>query len=175
MINPSELENKNFNEVFPDLEALYIDELETMLVSNLIENKKVEIVGKEADVLEFIGKTNFKLRLKRPHKNVWSISLQSLKDSIKKVLRIGELVPLTNNSHKILEKTDTIDLPVLLLLHTIPGIEYENRSFVGNKVIHPKLGEGKVNRISDSGNVEIQFNDKTVLLKPNFVQLKISQ
>jgi hypothetical protein len=174
MINLTKLENTNFNEVFTNLETVYVNELENMLVSNLIENRKVEVSGTESDSLEFLSKTNFKLRLKRPNKNVWSISLQALKNSIKKVLRLGMLVPLDEKKQITKAKTEILDLPVLLLLHTIPDKEYESRSFVGNRVIHPKLGEGIVHKISDSGNVEIQFREKTVLLKPNFIKLKLS-
>ena len=56
-----------------------------------------------------------------------------------------------------------------------PSAKFEEQfSFVGNPVIHPTLGDGKVIRISDSGNVEVQFKDRTVRLKPNFIKLKMN-
>lgn len=174
MISPSKLEDTNFSQVFGVLEAAYVSEIENMLVANLIENKTVEIPGTDKDSLEFLAKTNFKLRLKRPHKNVWSVSLQSLKDSIRKVLREGKLEPVSEKSTSNSVKTRGFELPVFLLLHTVPNEEFLNRSFVGNKVTHPQLGEGEVIRISDSGNVEIQFPEKTILLKPGFIQLKVT-
>ena len=59
-----------------------------------------------------------------------------------------------------------------MLLNVLPEKEYKKRSFVGNPVIHPTYGEGIVVRISDTGNVEVQFKERLVRLKPNFIKLK---
>jgi len=79
---------------------------------------------------------------------------------------------LNNGSQNTLPKKEKIDLPTTLLLNVLPELEYKNRSFVGNPVVHPTYGEGKVIRISDSGNVEVQFKERLVRLKPNFIKLK---
>jgi len=174
MINPSKLESEEFDKIFKQLETTYIEELENMMISNLMEKKSIEIPGTNHETIEFAGRTNFKIRLKRPNKNIWSVSVQTLKESIRRVLREGILLPICSKIKEDTSKVKEFDLPVLMLLHTIPEQEYQTRSFVGNIVAHPTLGEGKILRITESGNVEIQFKDRKVKLKPNYVQLKKS-
>lgn len=169
MIDPAKFESGEFKKIFEDLENTALDELENMVLSQLIEQKVLRIYGLEDETLEFAGRTNFKLRLKRPNKNVWSISLKALRDALRLALRQGKLPALDET---VRGKVGKKELPMLLLLHAIPNDEVESRSFVGNKVIHEILGEGKIVRISQSGNVEIQFNNKTTKLKPGFVILQ---
>ncbi|GAB4372267.1 MAG: hypothetical protein Kow0042_15520 [Calditrichia bacterium] len=174
MIEPNQIDTKNFKKIFTKLEETYIDELENLLISKLYQDKVVAIPGFENESIEFVGRTNYTIRLKRPNKNFWSISFQTLRKSIRKVLREGKLEPVDPT---LLEKEDLQEfdeVAVSMLLHILPDNEYLSRSFVGNLVEHPTLGEGRVIRISESGNVEIEFGDRSVMLKPGFVQLKLN-
>jgi hypothetical protein len=87
-------------------------------------------------------------------------------------LRIGTSGLLDNGNQNSVLKREKIDLPTVLLLNVLPEKEYKKRSFVGNPVIHPTYGEGIVVGISDTGNVEVQFEERLVRLKPNFIKLK---
>lgn len=171
MISPFNFDSSNFEENFRQLESAFVAELEEMMISTLIDKKSVEVMGNWKETIEFAGKTNFKVRLKRPNKNVWSVPVQSIKDSIKKVLREGELVSISENFKDKKVSVNNKELPLQMLLHILPDKEYENRSFVGNQVVHPTLGEGKIERITESGNVEIRFSDRVVKMKPNFINL----
>lgn len=171
MINTEKLPSSNLQEALDSFETHFIEELEQMVVSRLFEIKTIHIPGTKNDTVEFAGRTNFKIRLKRPNKNVWSIPLQSIRDSIKKVLREGEIGPIETPA-KEPTKSNSLEMPLSLLLHTLPDEEYHARSFVGNAVIHPTLGEGRVSRISETGNVEVDFKDRHVMIKPGFVSLK---
>ena len=93
---------------------------------------------------------------------------------IRKVLRTGEIFKYNQENTKSAPDNGLFDLPVCLLLHVLPTSEYENRSFVGNMVIHPLLGKGKVIGISDSGNVKVKFDDRIAKLRPDYVQLQLT-
>jgi hypothetical protein len=154
-----------------NLEELYINELEDMLYSRLIEDKRIELNGNVKETIEFAGKTNYKIRLRRPNKNVWAIPFKDFREAIRVVLRIG--------THKLKVKENLgyspsheIKYATSLLLNILPEKEYQQRSFVGKRVVHPKWGEGKILSISESGNADVQFRDRVVRLKPNFIKLK---
>ncbi|MFZ0389385.1 MAG: hypothetical protein WAN36_02915, partial [Calditrichia bacterium] len=121
--------------------------------------------------LEYAGKTNFKIRFKRPNKNVWSVPFQDFRESIRHVLREGRLNAVEAEED---HQKETMDLPTLLLLHVLPDEEFARRSFVGNKVDHPTMGEGRIVRITASGNVVVEFLERQVKLKPGFIKLKTS-
>ncbi|MEJ2634441.1 MAG: hypothetical protein P8184_04005 [Calditrichia bacterium] len=172
MIESTKINSSNLKTTLEELEEVFLDELENMLVTRLMENKRVVLPGTKNNVVEYAGRTNFKIRLKRPNKNVWSITFQDFRESIRKVLREGNLAPVDGMGDGGSVKNGKFDLPTLFLLHVLPPEEYSKRSFVGNHVVHPTLGEGEVLRISDSGNVEVEFPSRVVMLKPSFVELK---
>jgi ribosomal protein L19E len=175
MIKTSKLKSEDFSQTFSEMENRYIEELEEMLLSKLISEKSIHLSGKYDETLEFAGRTNYKIRLRVPNKNVWSISFRDFRESIRKVLRNGIITESefvedkTGATEKVFKQLTT------LLLHVLPEEEYIERSFIGNSVIHPTLGSGKVISISDSGNVEVEFRDKIAKLKPNYIQLKTSE
>ncbi|MBN2366565.1 MAG: hypothetical protein JXL67_10390 [Calditrichaeota bacterium] len=171
MINPAQITSSDLNKALHDLEDHYIDEIEDILISTLMEKKSVQLHGDIDEVLEFAGRTNYKLLLRRPHKNVWSVSFKDFRESVRKVLRRGpeKVLDRENNSGS---KKENLDLPTHLLLHVIPENEYQSRSFVGNKVVHSKWGIGEILSISESGNVKVEFNGRHVVLKPNFIELQ---
>jgi hypothetical protein len=172
MIEETKFKSVEFNQALLELEDAYINELEDMLISKLMEQKTIQLQGNYDEVIEFAGKTNYKIRLRIPNKNVWSIPFREFRESIRKVLRIGTSGLMDNSNQSALLKKVRIDFPTALLLNVLPEKEYKNRSFVGNPVVHPTYGDGCVIRISDSGNVEVQFKDRMVRLKPNFIKLK---
>jgi len=174
MIEPTRFESSNFETVFDVFESAFVEELEEMMVNKLFEQKALEIPGTDHEILEFAGRTNYKIRLKRPNKNVWSVPLKSIRASIKKVLREGQIdsAEKKNRGRGVLNPEHA--LPVSWLMRTLPEEEFDARSFIGNVVEHPTLGEGKVCRISDNGNVEVKFKRRSVMMKPGFVRLKIS-
>jgi len=172
MIEENKFSTADFNKALLELEDHYINELENMLISKLMEQKSVQLEGLSDEVIEFAGRTNYKIRLRRPNKNVWSIPFRDFRESIRKVLRIGTSGLLKDNNVSSVPKKEKIDYPIVLLLNVLPEKEYKTRSFVGNPVVHPTLGDGKVMRISESGNVEVQFKDRTVRLKSSFIKLK---
>ncbi len=174
MINTSKLKSLEFNQALYEIEDRYVNELENMLISKLIEEKSVHLHGKYREILEFAGRTNYKIRLKIPNKNVWSISFRDFRESIRKVLRTGKIFEYNQENMNSAPDNELFDLPICLLLHVLPTKEYENRSFVGNKVIHPTLGNGKVISISDSGNVDVEFEDRVAKLRPNYIKLKLT-
>lgn len=171
MIEPSKITSSDLNQALHELEDLYIDELENMLMSQLMDQKSVHLYGKTDEILEFAGRTNYKIRLRIPNKNVWSISFKDFRESIRKVLRTGPSKILDGNGSTTPTREENLDYPTNLLLHVLPNDEYKNRSFVGNKVNHPTWGVGKIVSISDSGNVEVEFTNRKVILKPNFIKL----
>jgi hypothetical protein len=154
-----------------NLEEIYINELEDMLFSRLIEDKRIQLDGDVNEIIEFAGKTNYKIRLRRPNKNVWAIPFKNFRESIRAVLREGtdKLKIKENHSNS---QSNEMKFATSLLLNILPEKEYNIRSFVGKRVVHPKWGEGKILSISDSGNVDVQFKDRVVRLKPNFIKLK---
>ena len=127
MIDTSDLKTADFEITFRELEENYIDELEKMLISELVEKKSLLLPGTKEEVLEFIGKTNFKIHLKRPNKNVWSVSSRNFRESIRKVLRKGKLSPLNEKLTEHADKIEHFDLPIFMLLHVLPNKEYQNR------------------------------------------------
>ncbi len=170
MIEPTKIKFSDLRQALQELEAQFVNELEDMLISQLMEKKSVQLYGQKDEVLEFAGKTNYKIRLRRPQKNVWSVSFKDFRESIRKVLRNGTSRLVSEGTP--LAKRNKLDLPTSLLLNVLPAQEYENRSFIGNKVTHPMWGEGNIVSISDSGNVEVQFTERIVTLKPNFIKLE---
>lgn len=171
MIDPTRFVSANFTDNFPQLEEEAVAELENLLFSRLLEQGQVT-VGEE--VLEFAGRTNFKLRVKRPNRSVWSIPLKQLRDTLRQVLREGPQI-LDQEPFVVSRggRTTTTSEGLRLLLLSIPPEEYQSRSFIGNEVEHGVYGVGKIVRINDSGNVEIEFPEKCVLLKPQFFRLKL--
>jgi hypothetical protein len=175
MIKPSKLKSEDFCQTLSEMEDRYIEELEEMLISKLISEKSVHLAGKHEETLEFAGRTNYKIRLRVPNKNVWSISFRDFRESIRKVLRKGIVSESEFEEDKSRATEKLLDQLTTLLLHILPEEEYKERSFIGNKVTHPTLGSGKVISISDSGNVEVEFRDKVAKIKPNYIQLKTSE
>jgi hypothetical protein len=161
LIEPEKLKSPDFQKTFHELEEYYIDELESMLLNLLIE-----------ETIEFAGRTNYKIRVRRPHKNVWSIPLKDFRESIRKVLRQGMLDPINPKKLESTRFERPSELPTNMVLHILSDEEYERRSFVGNPVVHATLGLGKVVAISESGNVDVKFRDRVATLKPNYVRLK---
>lgn len=172
MIEPEKLKSSEFQETFQELEEHYIDELENKLLNLLIEKRCLKVQGDHEETIEFAGKTNYKIRVRRPHKNVWSISLKDFRESIRKVLRQGMLDPINPKKLESTKFERPGELPTNMVLHILSDEEYASRSFVGNAVEHPTLGLGKVMAISDSGNVEVKFRDRIATLKPGYVRLK---
>lgn len=172
MIEPEKLRSPDFQQTFHELEEHYIDELENMLLTRLIEKRCLKIKGDHEETIEFAGRTNYKIRVRRPHKNVWSIPLKDFRESIRKVLRKGMLDPINPKKLESTRFERPSELPANMVLHILSDDEYEQRSFVGNTVVHATLGLGKVVAISDSGNVEVKFRDRVATLKPNYVRLK---
>ncbi len=172
MIDPTKFKSPKFSDVFEELENLFLDELENLLINQLIEQKEIRLHDFMDETLEFAGRTNFKLTLKRPNKNVWSVSLKTLRDALRHILREGKVPTLEDKS---LELNEHDRLPIIMLVHCIPEEEYRARSFVGNIVKHEVLGEGRILRIGKSGNVEVQFRDRMAKLKPDFVRLKLNK
>ncbi len=172
MIDTSDLKHFDFSRHYPEMEERFIFEIETMIFETLIQQGRVAIEGDENNVLEFYNRTNFKVRVKRPQKNVWSIPIQTLRNAIRKVLREGHL---RREDGSLAIKIDTrpakLDVPVQLLLRLVPEDEYVKRSLVGNKVRHNVYGEGRIQRITETGNVEVAFKDKIVKLKPQYFEL----
>ncbi|NOX37849.1 MAG: hypothetical protein GXO78_09970 [Calditrichaeota bacterium] len=172
MIDASDLKDFDFSRNYFELEERFISEIENLIFDTLIREGRVAIEGDENNVLEFYNRTNFKVRVKRPQKNVWSVPIQLLRDAIRKVLREGHL---RKSDGSLAIKIDTrpakLDIPVQLLLRIVPEQEYVKRSLVGNKVRHNVYGEGRIQRITETGNVEVAFKDKVVKLKPQYFQL----
>lgn len=175
MIEVKELKSENLSQILNETEEMFVNELENMLLSKLIEEKSIRIQGQHEEVLEFAGRTNHKIRLRVPNKNVWSVSFRDLGDTIRKVLRTGSIFSdeFVNGNSKYGDQV--FDHHTNLLLHILPQKEYEKRSLVGNEVVHSSLGHGKVIRISETGNVVVKFEDRTVRLKPNFIKLRTSE
>ena len=76
MIEETKFKSLIFNQALLELEDAYINELEDMLLSKLMADKEVQLHGNFNEVIEFAGRTNYKIRLRRPNKNVWSIPLR---------------------------------------------------------------------------------------------------
>jgi hypothetical protein len=172
LIEPEKLKSPDFQKTFHELEEYYIDELESMLLNLLIEKRCLKIKGDHEETIEFAGRTNYKIRVRRPHKNVWSIPLKDFRESIRKVLRQGMLDPINPKKLESTRFERPSELPTNMVLHILSDEEYERRSFVGNPVVHATLGLGKVVAISESGNVDVKFRDRVATLKPNYVRLK---
>ena len=172
MIETSKLKGVVFHENFEELEDRFVDEIEDIISSQLFEKGRINCEQMENGVVEFFGRTNFKIQLKQPNKNVWSVPIQLLKRSIKKVLRNGgNLESLTVPEKK--NNQSGYELPIKLLLQSIPKDEFRKRTFVGNTVDHSIYGEGVIKNINDTGNIEVEFKDREVLMKPEFCKLKI--
>jgi len=173
MIETSKLPSTDFEQNFEELEEQYVNEIEGIISAQLFEKGHLARDHEEADDLEFFGRTNYKIRLKQPNKNVWSVPIQLLKKSIQKVLRNGGNIEegVTTSSTKKKSETN-YEMPIKLLLKSIPEEEFQKRTFVGNSVDHEVYGEGVINGINDTGNVEVKFQERKVLLKPEFCKLK---
>jgi hypothetical protein len=173
MIETSNLVGVDFQENFEELEDRFVDEIENIISSQLFEKGCINSSQNANDHLEFFGRTNFKIRLKQPNKNVWSIPIQLLKKSIKQVLRNGGDIETLSLHEK---KNDRMgyELPIKLLLKSVPEEEIRKRTFVGNIVAHSIYGDGIIKAINGTGNIEVKFKDREVLLKPEFCKLKMS-
>lgn len=172
MVETSKLKSADFRQNFGELEAKFVDEIEDIISSQLFENGFLKANHSPTENIQFFGKTNFKIRLKLPNKNVWSVPIQLLKRSIQAVLRNGGDVELLSLSDKK-EDLSGYEFPIKLILKSIPQEEFDKRTFVGNAVCHDVYGEGEIKSINDTGNVEVRFRDRQVLLKPEFCKLKI--
>lgn len=171
MIDPQLLQSDNFEEIYPRLESGFVDELENLALNRLYRERFFELPGPTHEKVEFVSKSNYKIRIKRPNKNLWSVPLQDFRKCIKVALREGTIspdIPFGDENAPPAEE----ELPLMSLLHVLPEEEYLKRSLVGNAVEHKTLGEGKIVRILESGNLEVQFKDQTLVLKPSFVKLK---
>ena len=174
MIDTGKLKSADLNIALQDLEESSIVELENMLITKLIEKKCIHLHGRFEEVLEFAGRTNYKIRVRQPNKNVWSISFKDCRESIRKVLRLGTTIIFGDKQESFVNKKDQLDDQTSLLLNILPEQEYQIRSFVGNLVEHPSWGIGKLVCINENGNIQVEFKDRIVRLKPNFVKLKIA-
>lgn len=174
MIDPGKIKSSELNIALQDLEESSVIELENMLISELIAKKCIRLHGRFEEVLEFAGRTNYKIRLRQPNKTVWSISFKDCRESIRKVLRLGTTTIFGEEQNSRAEKKDQLDHHTTLLLNVLPEQEYEIRSFIGNLVVHPNWGIGKLVRINENGNIEVEFKDRTVRLKPDFIKLKLT-
>lgn len=170
MIEPSKFRFTDFNTNLHELEIQFVEEIENLIVSRLFDEGKLEI--SENEIIEFSGRTNYKIRLKRPHKNVWSVPIHVLKENIRKVLRNGGAIEgkIVNLDDRKVNDSN-IELPIKILLQSVPEDEYKNRTFVGNHVTHKIYGEGIIQRITENENIEVAFKDREVLLKPDFCAL----
>jgi hypothetical protein len=171
MVETSKLKGADFQQNFGELEVQFVDEIEDIISSQLYQRGYLNPNHGSTDNLEFFGKTNFKIRLKLPNKNVWSVPIQLLKRSIQRVLRNGGDI----ESLSLLDKKGNLsdyELPIKLLLKSIPQEEFSKRTFVGNAVCHDVYGEGEIKSINETGNVEVSFKDRQILLKPEFCKLK---
>jgi hypothetical protein len=174
MIEPGKLTSSDLNVALQDLEDSSIVELENMLISELLAKKSIRLHGRFEEVLEFAGRTNYKIRLRQPNKTVWSVSYKDCRESIRKVLRLGTPTIFGEGQISRTDKKDQLDHHTTLLLNILPEQEYEMRSFIGNPVVHPNWGIGRLTRINENGNIEVQFEDRTVRLKPDFIKLKLA-
>lgn len=172
MVETSKLKSTDFQQNFGELEVKFVDEIEDIISSQLYGKGYLNPNHGNTENLEFFGKTNFKIRLKLPNKNVWSVPIQLLKRSIQVVLRNGGDVELLSLSDKK-DDMSGYELPIKLLLKSIPQEELSKRTFVGNAVCHDVYGEGEIKSINETGNVEVQFRDRQILLKPEFCKLKV--
>lgn len=173
MIETSKLKGADFRQNFEELEGQYVNEIENIISSNLFEKGHLPINQGKSDKVEFFGRTNYKIRLKQPNKNVWSVPIQLLKKSIQSVLRKGGNIDAGLVSLGEKKNTSNYELPIKLLLKSVPREEFNKRTFVGNAVDHDVYGEGVITAINDTGNVEVKFKDREVLLKPEFCKLKV--
>lgn len=173
MIETSKLPSTDFEKNFEELEGQYINEIEGMISAQLFEKGHLPVNQEEVDEVEFFGRTNFKIRLKQPNKNVWSIPIQLLKKSIQKVLRNGGNIEEGVTIASTKKSEANYEMPIKLLLKSIPEEEFQKRTFVGNTVDHEVYGEGVIKSINDTGNVEVKFQERQVLLKPEFCKLRM--
>ena len=98
--------------------------------------------------------------------------MQTLKDAIRKVLREGFLRAEDGKiHHQFICKPASVEAALHLLLRIVPEEEYHRRSIVGNRVHHKIYGEGVIKRVTSTGNVEVEFADKCVKLKPDYFQI----
>lgn len=173
MIETSKLPSTDFEKNFEELEGQYINEIEGIISAQLFEKGHLSGDHEDAEDVQFFGRTNYKIRLKQPNKNVWSIPIQLLKKSIQKVLRNGgNIEEGVFTASKKKKSEANYEMPIKLLLKSIPEEEFQKRTFVGNTIDHEVYGEGVITSINDTGNVEVQFQEREVLLKPEFCKLK---
>ena len=172
MIDTNMFTSPEFQENFQRLEIRFVEELEHTIIAHLMEQRSIALPDLPEEVIEFAGKTNFKIRIKRPNKNVWSVPLQEFRHAIRQVLREGKLPSLEEVQKAPRNHHEETIKATLLLLHILPEEEFYKRSFVGNKVVHITLGEGEIVQITETGNVVVDFSNRRVKLKPAFIQLK---
>lgn len=169
MIDPAKLTSSNLQHSIQELEESYVTELENLVLMALKEKKRIQLHGRFQEILEYLGQTNYKISLRRPNKEIWSVTFKDFREAIRKVLRTGTTSVFSSN-----DKTEPMDIKMAMLLHILPEHEYEIRSFIGNTVIHPNWGMGTLFCIHENGNVQVKFKDQIVKLKPNFVELKVT-
>ncbi len=169
MIDPAKLKSSNLQHSLQELEESLITEIENMLLSVLMEKKRIQLHGRFKEILEYLGRTNYKISLRRPNKEIWSVTFKDFREAIRKVLRTGTAAVFSSNDQK-----EPMDVRMAMLLHILPENEYQIRSFIGNTVIHPNWGTGKLVCINENGNVQVEFKDQIVKLKPEFVELKVT-
>ena len=175
MIDPNMFTSSEFQENFQRLELQFVAELEHTIIARLMEQRSIALPDFPEEVIEFAGKTNFKIRIKRPNKNVWSVPLQEFRHAIRQVLREGKLPSLEAVQKAPRNHQEETMKATLLLLHVLPEKEFYKRSFVGNKVVHITLGEGEIVQITETGNVVVDFSDRRVKLKPGFIRFKTGE
>lgn len=169
MIDPAKLKTSNLQHSLQELEESYITELENMVITELMEKKRIQLYGRFKEIVEYLGRTNYKIILRRPNKEIWSVSFKNFREAIRKVLRTGTASVFSSN-----EKEELLDIKMAMLLHILPENEYQSRSFIGNTVVHPNWGTGKLVCINENGNAQVEFKDQLVKLKPDFVELKVT-
>lgn len=169
MIDPAKLKASNLQRSLQELEESYITEIENLVLTALMEKKRIQLHGRFKEILEYLGRTNYKITLRRPNKDIWSVTFKDFREAVRKVLRTGTAAVFSSN-----DKKEPMDIKMAMLLHILPENEYQIRSFIGNTVIHPNWGTGKLVCINENGNVQVEFKDQIVKLKPDFVELKVT-
>ncbi len=172
MMDLSDKPDFDFATQYAELEETLISELENMIYARLMADRFIRPDDQPENEIEFLQRTTYKIMIRRPNKHVWSVPLPELRNAIRQVLRKGRLFDETGKlAIQVPSKPAYMAQAIGALLQAIPEEEYLKRSLVGNKVQHTVYGEGIIRAITDTGNVEIAFEDKITLLKPQFFRL----
>jgi len=162
----------DFESEYPVLEDELVAELENLIYNRLVKDRFIRLNDQADNEIEFLQRTTYKIMVRRPNKHVWSVPLPELRNAIRKAIRKGR--PWDDQGNLTIEvpsKPQYLPKAIAALLQAIPEEEYQRRSLVGNRVVHNVYGEGVIQSITDTGNVEIVFKDKVALLKPRFFRL----